>query len=175
MADTTYQPKAYRKQGGDAFVVADGGALTREITSATAATLAVTQAAHDGRTIVLNRAGGVTVTLPTATGSGARFRFTIGTALSAASHVIQVADGTDYMRGGLVSKDDGSASTVIAWATSNSGTLATESDTITLDGSTKGGLLGDLIEIEDIGTDLWRVSGFTKSSGTEATPFSAAV
>ncbi len=30
MADTTYQPKIYRKQGGDEFVVANGGAITVE-------------------------------------------------------------------------------------------------------------------------------------------------
>lgn len=30
MADTTYQPKVYRKQGGDEFVVADGGKITVE-------------------------------------------------------------------------------------------------------------------------------------------------
>lgn len=30
MADTTYQPKVYRKQGGDELVVADGGKITVE-------------------------------------------------------------------------------------------------------------------------------------------------
>lgn len=30
MADTTYQPKVYRKQGGDEIVVADGGKITVE-------------------------------------------------------------------------------------------------------------------------------------------------
>lgn len=30
MADPTYQPKVYRKQGGDELVVADGGAINIE-------------------------------------------------------------------------------------------------------------------------------------------------
>lgn len=30
MADTTYQPKVYRKQGGDELVVASGGKITVE-------------------------------------------------------------------------------------------------------------------------------------------------
>ena len=30
MSDSTYQPKTYRKQGGDTFVVASGGAGTME-------------------------------------------------------------------------------------------------------------------------------------------------
>lgn len=30
MSDSTYQPKTYRKQGGDEFVVADGGKITVE-------------------------------------------------------------------------------------------------------------------------------------------------
>jgi hypothetical protein len=145
------------------------------VISATAATLALTAALHAGRVVQLNRAAGITVTLPAATGTGNIYRLSIATALSAASHVIAVVDGTDFMRGLILSKDDGTASSVIAWATANSGTLATESDTITLDGSTKGGNLGDLIELEDIATDTWRVTGFTKSSGSEVTPFSAAV
>ena len=30
MADTSYQPKAYRKQGGDEYVIANGGTLNIE-------------------------------------------------------------------------------------------------------------------------------------------------
>jgi hypothetical protein len=53
---------------------------------------------------------------------------------------------------------------------------AADSDTITLNGTTTGGLsVGDYIELIDIATNKWLVLGFTTTSSTEATPFSAAV
>lgn len=44
MADATYSPKTYRKQGGDEFVVASGGEINVE--SGGKITAAGTQAAH---------------------------------------------------------------------------------------------------------------------------------
>src|SRR5882672_2916055 len=41
------------------------------------ATLAVTEALHDMKTILLNSLGGSVCTLPASTGSGARFRFKV--------------------------------------------------------------------------------------------------
>lgn len=138
------------------------------LVSATTATLAVTAAAHDGKVIVLNRAAGVTATLPAATGSGAIFRFTVGTAVASNSNIIKVADGTDVMQGALIVTDvaDGSSATF--------GTVAA-SDTITLNGGTTGGRLGGEIMLIDIATDLYAVSGAVVGNGTEATPFSATV
>lgn len=164
----TYEPKTYRKNGGDAQVIADGGSLQREITSATAS-LSVTQDAHDGRTVVLNAAAGLTVTLPVAMGSGARFRFVVGTSVTSNSYKIQVADATDVMDGIVYAADDTGTPAPLVWVT------AATSDTITLDGSTQGGIIGDQIELEDIASNQWAVRGFVKQSGTEATPFSAAV
>jgi len=138
-------------------------------------TAALTAALHAGKTVVLNLATGFVTTLPAATGTGNSYLIYVGISASGGSYVIQVASGTDIMRGIVVSKDDGTSSSVISWATANTGTTATESDTVTLDGSTKGGLIGDCFEFTDIAAGVWAVQGFTKSSGTEATPFSAAV
>ena len=44
-----------------------------------------------------------------------------------------------------------------------------------MDGSEKGGIKGDHWEIVDIASGLFHVRGFITQSGTEATPFSAAV
>jgi hypothetical protein len=44
-----------------------------------------------------------------------------------------------------------------------------------MDGSTKGGIKGDIIELEDIAADTWSVRVMGSATGTEATPFSAAV
>lgn len=138
------------------------------LVSAAAATLAVTVAAHDQKIIVLNRAAGVTVTLPAATGSGAVFRFVTGTAVTSNSNIIRVADASDVMSGSLHVTDraDGTGtmfSTVAA------------SDTITMNGSTSGGLAGGLLTLVDIATDLYSVHGNIIGTGVEVTPFSAAV
>jgi len=159
--------------GGTALVAtaaelnAVASASTR-LVPVTAATLAVTVASHDQKIIVLNRAAGVTVTLPAATGSGAVFRFTVGTAVTSNSDIIKVADASDVIQGVLTVSDlaDGSAVSF--------GTVAA-SDTITLNGTTTGGRLGGMITLTDIATDLYTVTGATVGNGTEATPFSATV
>jgi hypothetical protein len=138
------------------------------LVSATAATLAVTAADHDGKLVVLNRAAGVTVTLPAATGSGARYEFTVGTAVSSNSNIIKVADNTDVMSG-VLAVGKPSDGTVAAFST------AAASDTITMSGSTTGGLAGGIITLIDTAADLYSVFGDVIGSGVLATPFSATV
>jgi len=134
----------------------------------TAASLTLSEATHDGATVTVNRAAGSTLTLPAATGSGARFRVVIGTTLTSGSLVIQVT-GNDTMIGQVQTLSDDSDA-VKAFAAG-----ATD-DTITLNRTTTGvGTRGEWFLFEDVASDVWHVHGFTTSSGTEATPFSAAV
>ena len=65
---------------------------------------------------------------------------------------------------------DGGTASLISWPT------VAASDTITLDGTTTGGVnIGDYVLLTDIATNQYTVSGLLNASGTEATPFSAAV
>jgi hypothetical protein len=156
-------------------ITATGGLAGNTPVNATAATLAVTAAAHAGKLVTLNRALGVAVTLPAATGTGNVYKFMVNTTASGGSYTIAVASGADFMRGLAFQFSDNAAQAAIAWGTTNTGTAATESDTITMDGSTKGGIIGDYIELTDVATTTFLVRMFTKATGTEATPFSAAV
>jgi hypothetical protein len=52
---------------------------------------------------------------------------------------------------------------------------AADSDTITLNGTTTGGLKGDIIRIVDVAANLFSVTVMSAATGTEATPFSATV
>lgn len=131
-------------------------------------TLTIRPIDHEGKTLVFNRAAGVTVTLPPATGGGGRYRFFVKTTVTSNSAKIQVANASDVMAGMAIQSQDG-GNTVQAWET------ASTTDTVTMDGSTKGGILGDLVELEDIAPNLWRVHAILAGTGTEATPFSAAV
>jgi hypothetical protein len=133
-------------------------------------TLAVTELAHDGKTIVLALLAGFTSTLPAATGSGARFRFVVGIVNTTNSYIIKVT-GNDVMYGNIIGNSTGDTPDLAQpWPT------AADSDTVTLDGTTTGGAaIGDWIEFEDIAADKWAVRGVVTQSGTEATPFSATV
>jgi hypothetical protein len=50
--------------------------------------------------------------------------------------------------------------------------VTTTGVTITMDGSTRGGFAGDVVELEDVATNVWAVRMFGHATGTEATPFS---
>jgi hypothetical protein len=136
--------------------------------SVTAATLTISRKTHGGATIVANRAAGITATLPAASGTGEKYRVVVGTTVTSNNLIIQVANGTDVMSGSaLVAQDAGDTSVMFETASTD--------DTITMNGSTKGGIKGDIIELEDIAAGLWSVSISSSGTGTEVTPFSAAV
>jgi len=141
-------------------------ASTRVVNLA-AATLAVTTAAHDSKIVTVNRAAGSTLTLPAATGSGTKLHVIIGTTVTSNGVIIQVT-GDDTMTGNAIVCNDTDAS-VSGFET------AADSDTITLNGTTTGGIKGDSVELVDIATDLWWVRVNSSATGSEATPFSAAV
>lgn len=145
--------------------VADASA---RLVSASAATLAVTVADHDQKVIVLNRAAGVTVTLPAATGSGAVFRFTTGTTVTSNSNIIKVADSTDVMSGSIYVTDQ-------AAGTGTEFSTVVDSDTITMNGTTSGGIAGGILTLIDVATNLYAVHGNIIGTGVEITPFSATV
>ena len=134
----------------------------------TGATLTCSRDVHGGRTIVINAAAGCAVTLPNATGTGSMYRFVIGTTITSNSTTIKVNNATDVMAGRAFVISDGAAA-VLGYAT------AASSDTITLNGTTLGGLVGDHIEIIDAIAGTYAVRVFTAATGTEATPFSATV
>jgi len=151
----------------EAGVLTMTGSIANRVIDVTAATLAVTAQSHNNAIITLNRAAGVTVTLPAATGSGLSLKFVTLTTVTSNNNVIQVT-GNDIMTGvALVAQDGGDGE--LAFET------AADTDTITMNGSTKGGIRGDLIELIDVAADTWYVRCTLTATGTEATPFSAAV
>lgn len=134
--------------------------------SITSATVTFTANDHAFRAIVLDRAAGIAVTLPAATGSGDTYSMFVKTTFTGSSTVKVV--GNDVMTGFAELLQD-AADTVVAFET------AADSDTITMNGTTTGGLLGTQIVLTDIAADLWAVSMVGAATGVEATPFSATV
>jgi hypothetical protein len=133
----------------------------------TGATATVTAAAHSGRTVLLDRAAGQALTLPAATGSGNKYMFFVKTTITSNSTTIKVV-GNDTMAGlAIVANDGGDTASIFE--------TAADSDTITFDGSTTGGIRGATVELQDVAADLWSVRVVGAATGTEATPFSATV
>ena len=118
------------------------------------------------RTILLSAAAGLTVTLPASSGSGIIFEIFVLTTVTSNNLIIQVANSTDILAG------------VLHLTTDIAGTsmpTATTSDTITMNGSTTGGLAGSFVEVVDYAAGFWLVRAALVGSGTPATPFSATV
>jgi len=113
-----------------------------------------------------------TFTLPAATGSGAVFKFVVGV-INTSNYIIKVADGTDTIDGSVIvvnDAGDGGTASVISWIT------AASDDTITLDGTTTGGVsIGDFVVLTDLIANQYTVEGHLNASGTEASPYSATV
>ena len=135
------------------------------------ATDAVTIVEHAGRTLLLGEVGGnaaLTLTLPAATGTGAVYKFIVSVT-NTSNYKIQVV-GDDTIDGIMLYLDeDGTAVTAFP-------TVAA-SDTITLNGGTTGGIVGDYLELIDIATNQYHVRGVMRvaAGANPATPFSAAV
>ena len=132
-------------------------------------TASATLNASDAETIcTVSAAAGLTLTMPAATGSGYFWKVFIVTTVTSNTVVIQVANATDVMQGLVITAQD-AADTLVGWET------AAGSDTITLNGTTKGGIRGDYYEITDVAAGLFSIRGVVSGTGTEVTPFSAAV
>ncbi|MGE3840055.1 MAG: hypothetical protein AB7I50_00565 [Vicinamibacterales bacterium] len=140
--------------------------VSGRLVSVTTTPLAVAEATHEGKTIALNKADGITATLPAATGSGAVYRFVVGTTASGGSYVIGVT-GNDTFKG-LALGLDSEGVPANAWAAGAS------DEVFTMDGSTQGGVVGDEVVFQDIAADVWQVQARLQQSGTEASPFSSA-
>jgi hypothetical protein len=129
------------------------------------ATASLTRNVHANTVIVFNAAGGGTLTLPASTGDGDTYKIAVHTTVTS-SLLIKVANATDVIRGGVAVSTDVAGITMLAGGTD---------DTITMNGSTTGGLAGSVVTLTDYKAGFWLVEGFLTSTGSEATPFSASV
>lgn len=131
------------------------------------AAVPVTSQKHGNKITTLDRVTAQALTLPKATGSGDSFQFVLVTAKSA-NLTIKVPDAAHVMLGNaLVLQDAGD--------TVNGFETAVDSDTITMNGTTTGGLVGTLIVLTDIAKNKYFVEVIGAATGVEATPFSATV
>ena len=168
MANTTFAGPVRSLNGFISFGPKAVVSLTADTT--------LTVADHAGRVITCNDADGK-FTLPsivaTAPGRdddpnqtnnlGASFFFVVETA---ATDMDILTDGTDKFVGGLYTgKDDATGKTFISGASN---------DVITMNGTTKGGLVGSIVKVTAMASAKYAVEGIILGSGTIVTPFADA-
>ena len=177
MANTTFQGPVISKKG----FYNTGPANVIDADSSTSLTVAT----HAGRIVHNDAAGAVTYTLPAvnatadsgvagpgpdlnnANNVGATFTI-ISSITKTGDLVVQVANSTDVMSGGAFFIDD-SSDNVVGFET------VAASDTITLNGTTTGGVTYAKIVCTVLASGTWSVSVHTGCTGSPATCFSAAV
>ncbi len=127
--------------------------------------------ADAGRTIVLDLAAGIAVTLPNATGTGNVYRFFIKTTFTGAAS-IKSSRSADIMVGHALMGNN-TDNSVVDWQAVAASTL----DTIDLFGTANstGGIEGQEVELRDVAANMWAVSIRGDAAGTEATPFANTV
>lgn len=132
----------------------------KRVVKTAAATLT---AADSGALCLFNAAAGFTYTLPSAQ-EGLWFDFQVTVTVTSVVDRIACASG-DFLLGHMVQSTDGTF--VNAYHAANGSThLAWEGN-----GSTTGGLVGDVVRVVGISTTQWAVWGIGQATGTEATPF----
>lgn len=160
--------------GSGKQLLCPGGVTPGEnsVVDVTASTITIDAGKHAGKLLTLNRAAGIAVTLPAAEGSGHVYEFVLGTTVTSNSTTIKVANASDVMVGFVHQAADGGS-------TNNLYETAATDDTITLNGTTTGGLAGDRFRLRDVKlggtTPVWLLEGCISSTDAEATPLSATV
>lgn len=141
--------------------------INQPLVTSTASSLTLDPTTHGGAIVVLNPAAGVAVTLPAATGTEDVYRILIGTTVGASS-TIKVAGTSDTYVGWV------SSATTTAGAGLHEAAGGTD-DTITMNGTTTGGIVGSYLEFTDYASGKWLVKALLVGSGSLATTLSASV
>jgi hypothetical protein len=143
--------------------------ISARVVTTTATVLALTVTQHADRVVLVNSNSTVanTLTLPVATGSGAKFTVINNIAQTQGS-VVVAANGTlDVMKGVAVVSNTSTTVNVQSFLTSAS------SDKVTWNRTTSGGAgPGDYFEAWDSAANTWTVQVRAGSVGNAATPFS---
>lgn len=153
---------------GDGKLIARAPA--KRVATVTTTNVTITAADHDLKHIVLNRAAGITATLPATSSAtiGVMFDFYIPTSLSGTTK-IKVANASDTIMG-RVQVDASLANN--APVSFSAGSTA---DTISLNGTTTGGKKGDHFRLICTASNQWAAYGETQATGASATPFVVSV
>lgn len=117
-----------------------------------------------GATCLFDRAAGVVYTLP-APVAGMEFEFTTTVTCTSNAHEVDTDGAATFILGGVALVNSG-ATTGEFFAANGTSHVK-----IAMNGSTKGGIIGDAIRFRALSSTVWQVTGVCNQTGTAATPF----
>jgi hypothetical protein len=123
---------------------------------------------QSGSVVLMDRAAGITFTLPTATATsvGMYFDFVV-TVTGTATYKIVPAVATELLIGGYTASGSGISVFPSLFSSGNK--------SFSMDSDTKGRLTGTKLRFTCLSTTLWSVEGIAICAGTAATAFSTSV
>ena len=136
------------------------------------ATTAITALLHSNRPLIITGSGvAAAMTLPPATGTGDKYEFIMGQVNTSGTTIVTDAPSTVSMYGSINNLDVDSNAQTAYFTVTAGGT-----DTVTLNGTTTGGQIGDTVTLIDIAANKWAVNGQVRcpAGSNVATMFSSA-
>lgn len=134
------------------------------IVSSTSTGLTITQTLHAGKVVLIAASAPAAITLPAATATGNKYTLVFTVAATATASTISRATSTDIFQG---------VALILATASVMSGFQTTATDnTMTFNGTSKGGIAGDMVEFWDIKSGVWEVKYRSGAAVAPVTPFS---
>ena len=118
-----------------------------------------------GSTCLFDRAAGIVYTLPLAV-PGLVYDFVITTTITSNAAKVITGAGTELLIGGYTNVDTDTSNAVAAF-TGNGSTHVS----VSMNGTTTGGILGTKLRFTCLSTTRWMVEGIVQGSGTVATAF----
>lgn len=121
---------------------------------------------QSGSIILLDKADGLTITLP-ADSVGLTYKFVTTVDLTSSNYIIQGYNSSDIFKGGVLSVDDTTPEVATMFKPNG-----TSHYICTMNGTTTGGEIGTELTFTCVATNTWLVTGTVAANGTLATPFS---
>lgn len=119
---------------------------------------------ESGSIVMLDRAAGITVTLP-APVVGLEYTFLASVSVTSNAYKFSTAtQGTDFIVGDYLSIDTDTASAAVGFPCNG-----TTHDNFSMNGTTTGGLQGTRLKLTAVSTTLWLIEGENEGNGIVAT------
>ena len=121
---------------------------------------------ESGSLALFDRAAGIVYTLPTAPKIGSFFDFVVTTTITSNAAKVITGAGTELLIGGYTNVDTDTANAVAVF-TGNGSTHVS----VSMNGTTTGGILGTKLRFTCLSSTKWMVEGIVQGNGTVATAF----
>lgn len=124
---------------------------------------------ESGSLVLLDRAAGIVVTLPTTPNPGTYYDFVVTTAVTSNSYKVITGSAGEYLVGGYTNTDTDSSNAVASFIGNGSSHIAVTQAAAS--SNSTGGLVGSKLRFTCLSATQWLVEGAVHGAGTVATAF----